>query len=265
MPIRLLLTLGLTLALLAAPLRAQDMDYGSVRLLRGEMLQDGSYQGALLFDLNPGWKTYWRAPGPNGLPPRLSWEGSRNVAQAVLSWPTPQVLDRDSAASVGYTGTAVLPLRLIPERPGPMTLSLQVDFGVCLDICIPATETLLARLDARDGPDSEAIAAALARVPHPGAGVQAVDCTLTPNDQGFAIEARIALDRPMSAPFAVIEYPDRNMSAEVASLRSDGRQIALSARLRNWGGGPAFVARDDLTLTLIGPDRAVEIRGCTAG
>ncbi len=48
---------------------AQNLDYGSVKLLKGWQAEDGSYQVALEFTLNEGWKTYWRTPGPAGLPP----------------------------------------------------------------------------------------------------------------------------------------------------------------------------------------------------
>jgi suppressor for copper-sensitivity B len=30
--------------------------------------------------LGEGWKTYWRSPGDAGMPPRMDWSGSTNVA-----------------------------------------------------------------------------------------------------------------------------------------------------------------------------------------
>ena len=43
----------------------------------------------LRFTMAPGWKTYWRSPGDAGFPPEIKFDGSENVASAVLQYPTP--------------------------------------------------------------------------------------------------------------------------------------------------------------------------------
>src|SRR4051812_2876558 len=39
------------------------------------------------FRLAPGWHIYWRSPGDAGYPPTIAWDGSTNLAEAVLAWP----------------------------------------------------------------------------------------------------------------------------------------------------------------------------------
>src|SRR5208282_5554319 len=43
----------------------------------------------LEFELEPGWKIYWRSPGAAGFPPRLDWAGSQNLAGVAMAWPRP--------------------------------------------------------------------------------------------------------------------------------------------------------------------------------
>src|SRR2546430_15474315 len=80
--------LGFAATLLASSLaieaRAQDASpwqrdgHSAVRLLAG------SHSGAVLlggiaFQLQPGWKTYWRTPGDSGGPPRFDFSKSEKI------------------------------------------------------------------------------------------------------------------------------------------------------------------------------------------
>ena len=68
-----------------------DHDQTRVRLLAapgdgpsGEELRLG-----LQFELEPGWKIYWRTPGQAGITPELDWYGSDNLAAAEIRWSVP--------------------------------------------------------------------------------------------------------------------------------------------------------------------------------
>ncbi|MEM9757273.1 MAG: hypothetical protein AAF914_14825, partial [Pseudomonadota bacterium] len=69
----LALTLGLGLS--PAPITAQVVDLAEVvevRLIEGWRRDDGTHMAAVEIRMAPGWKTYWRAPGDGGIPPRLA-------------------------------------------------------------------------------------------------------------------------------------------------------------------------------------------------
>ena len=61
--------------------------------------------------LPPGWKTYWRQPMGNGIPPQFDWSGSKNVAQVQLHWPSPEVFETYGMKSAGYEGQVVFPVQ----------------------------------------------------------------------------------------------------------------------------------------------------------
>lgn len=101
--------------------------------------------------MKEGWKTYWRAPGPQGYPPRLDWTGSENVAGAEIVWPTPERFTILGYDSIGYKDGALLPLNVALEDPSkPAKLRLAVDYLTCADICIPQLAEL--SLDLPAGP-----------------------------------------------------------------------------------------------------------------
>jgi DsbC/DsbD-like thiol-disulfide interchange protein len=75
-----------------APSFAQP-DVFEVELREGWQMKNGSQMIAFHLALRDGWKTYWRAPGDNGIPPIFDWAGSRNVASVRFHWPRPEVFE----------------------------------------------------------------------------------------------------------------------------------------------------------------------------
>jgi DsbC/DsbD-like thiol-disulfide interchange protein len=155
----------------------------SVRLISGAPARDGTaevFRTGIEIRLQPGWKTYWRYPGDSGVPPRFDFAQSDNVAQVSVLWPAPQrFADGGGGNSIGYAGSVILPLRIVPRDPAkPVTLRLSLDYAVCEKLCIPAdAKVVLAPARARTSFDP-ALAASEARIPKPaslgGAGQLAV-------------------------------------------------------------------------------------------
>ena len=87
--IRRLAASALISAAMAAPALAGGGMESPARMeiLDGGMTARGTYMAALHLTLSDGWKTYWRAPGDAGIPPRLDWRGSRNLGDVAITWP----------------------------------------------------------------------------------------------------------------------------------------------------------------------------------
>ncbi|WP_029010474.1 protein-disulfide reductase DsbD family protein [Azospirillum halopraeferens] len=127
---------------------------------------------ALEVRLEPGWKTYWRTPGDAGLPPRVAWDGSENLREAVLSYPAPLRFTTLGIETVGYDGEVVFPVTALPAEAGrPLDLRATVDLLVCADLCIPERVDVALALPAgpaAPGPEANAVARAEAGVPGDG-------------------------------------------------------------------------------------------------
>jgi DsbC/DsbD-like thiol-disulfide interchange protein len=104
---------------LAGPLAARSPDdMVRISVLPGWRDADGTHMAALRFEMAEGWKTYWRAPGEAGIPPRFDWRGSRNLGAVEILWPTPQQTTTNGMRTIGYEHDLILPVRLTPARAG---------------------------------------------------------------------------------------------------------------------------------------------------
>ncbi len=253
------------LALCASPAFAQSQDevlQGA--LLSGWQMPDGRQMAALHLTLAPAWKTYWRAPGEAGIPPRFNWSGSQNVQAVALHWPSPAVFRLNGMQSIGYHDALVLPLEVTAIDPAqPIALHLRMDLGICEDICMPATLTLQADLSGPGAPNT-VIAAALAAAPLTAAeaGLQAMDCRITPIPDGLRIEASMTLPRQGTPETVVFETSDRSVWIDEAIASRDQGTLTATTELVPDKAAPFALDRSDLTVTVIGQGRSVEIKGC---
>jgi hypothetical protein len=271
LPIRALLV---ALALLVAPSGAGAGGSGGptgtvaeVDILPGWRTDNGTHMAALRVRLAPGWKTYWRAPGDGGIPPRFGWAGSRNLASVAFHWPRAEVYEINGMRSIGYYHELILPMELTPERPGaPISLRAEVELGVCEEVCVPLNVNVAADLSGPGSGDPR-ITAALANRPQTGAevGVGSVTCAVEPIRDGLRLTAQI--DMPQIGPdeVAVFELPDQRIWISESEGRRDGRHLMAASDVLPPSGGPFVLNRSDVRITVFGKNRAVELRGCAAG
>lgn len=128
--------------------------------------------GALVLELEPSWKTYWRSPGEVGIPPRFDWQGSDNLKEARHLWPAPDRFAAFGIENFGYEKRVVFPIEFTLDAPGePARIALNLDLLVCSDVCIPEKLSLDHELPLGrelDPASAEVISAALATIPSEG-------------------------------------------------------------------------------------------------
>ncbi|MGD9918188.1 MAG: protein-disulfide reductase DsbD domain-containing protein [Paenirhodobacter sp.] len=253
------------LLLAAAPLAAQDAPaplppgLEGAELLDGWQAPDGHRVAAIRIDLDPGWKTYWRTPGDAGVPPRIDFAGSHNVAGVKVIWPAPVVFDQNGLRTVGYHDEMILPLEITPADPSaPVRLNADLDMGVCHDICVPVQLELDADLDGPGAPDAE-IRAAMAAEPAPRPG--AAHCALEPIADGMRVTATIDMP-PAADEVALFELRSTPMWVSDSESYREGGQMIASAEFVPESGKPFALDPGDLRITVLSAAGAVQIDGC---
>ena len=97
----------------------------------------------LEYEMEPGWKTYWKSPGDGGFAQSISWENSTNVQNVNIQWPTPIEFEILGLTSLGYQNDVIFPLEIELEDELKNTyLNLHVNFLICKEVCIPGDATL---------------------------------------------------------------------------------------------------------------------------
>jgi len=159
---------------LAIEARAQDASpwqrdgHSAVRLLAGSR-SGAVLLGGIAFQLQPGWKTYWRTPGDSGVPPRFDFSKSENVEAVTVLWPAPTKFDDGAGGhSLGYHDQIVLPLRIVAKNADkPVMLRADINYAVCEKICIPVDANAELAFASVASTEDSALFAALDTVPKP--------------------------------------------------------------------------------------------------
>src|SRR5215217_2686696 len=140
--------LGLAAAVFASSLAAevhagdsspwQRDSHSAARLLAGSR-SGAVLLGGIAFQLQPGWKTYWRTAGDSGVPPRFDFSKSENIEAVTVLWPAPAKFDDGAGGhSLGYRDQIVLPLRIVTKNADKaVTLRAEINYAVCEKLCIP--------------------------------------------------------------------------------------------------------------------------------
>lgn len=264
----LLAALLLALPVLAAEARADlPADLARVEVVPGWQTESGTLMAGLRITLAPGWKTYWRAPGAAGIPPYVTWDGSRNVTAAAFHWPVPRVFDQGGMRSIGYDGQVLIPVEITPAAPGaPAHVAGRVEIGVCHDICVPMTLDFAADLPA-EGRRNGAIVAALVDRPLTGAeaGLTAAACRLVPSDDGLILTATLTLPPLGPGEVVVVEAADPALFVAEPEVARSGESLTATAEIIARDGAPLAVDRAGLRFTVLADGRAVDVQGCAAG
>jgi thiol:disulfide interchange protein DsbD len=111
---------------------------------------------ALRLKMEEGWHTYWRNPGDAGMATSIEWQLPEGFTAGPILWPIPQRIGEAPEVSYGYGGEVLLMTQITP--PGnisdgrEITLTANVSWLVCKELCIPGKGTLTLKLPVTSSP-----------------------------------------------------------------------------------------------------------------
>lgn len=250
--------------LLATSAQAQSLEeVASLDIIPGWQTADGTQIVGLRITLQPGWKTYWRAPGDGGIPPQISFDAGTQVAAAQFHWPVPEVFDQNGVRSIGYDSSVVLPLEFQIDDGEAFSLSGTLDIGVCKEVCVPVSlpfDTAVAPTGGRD----PAILAALLNRPLSAAeaSVASVTCRIMPSDDGISLSASITMPGAAGTQTVVIETNDPLVWVSEPDVTREGDVLTATSDLVHVSGEGFLLDRSGVRITVLGRGAAVDIQGC---
>ena len=255
----------LIFAILAAgPATAQN-NMAQINLLPGWRTADGTHMAAIQISLAEGWKTYWRAPGEGGIPPSFDWGASENISNVHVHWPRPEVFSSNGLKSIGYSYEVILPVEITPTVPDQaINANLDLHIGICRDICVPVSAQLSADFGTTQTDPVSAIQWAVDLRPDTQieAGVHNVTCKTEEIRDGIRLSA--TMDAPeLVSENIVVELSDSDVWVSEAQSARNGRNLTTVVEMVPPNAQPFALDPNQVRITLIGENRAVEILGCT--
>jgi len=270
LPVFLGFCASLGLALIGQAGRAQaaagpwlDQEQARLRLIAGD--QPGTtIRAGLQFEMRPGWKIYWRAPGDAGYPPSIDWAGSDNLAGTEVLWPVAHRFSLFGLETFGYSDEVVLPIDVRVERPGEaVRIRANVDYLICEAICIPRQATL--SLDLPPGtlassPEGALIDRYRALVPGDGTavGLTLREAVLVGDVSKPTLRVTALSATPFGTPDVLVEAPPGfSFGKPEVALRDGGTTAVVDLPVV---GAPAQAVLEGkrLTLTVTDGQRGME-------
>ena len=250
------------LTLFSLPVHAQAVpdDVARLGFDAGWRDSDGTHVVGLTIKLAPGWKTYWRAPGDGGIPPRFNWSGSKNVKGATVHFPVPEVSIINGIRTIGYRDSVTFPIRFRTlDAIEPVQLRGEVEIGVCQEICLPVTLRFQAVLPAK-GKATAHLARMMKDRPEPGGQMT---CDIAPIADGLRLVATTSLPTMGADEVVVIETSEAGVWVSNAVTTRNGQKISAAVEMVPPSAKPFALARSDVRMTVLSNGRAVEILGCS--
>lgn len=183
--------------------------------------------------LAKGWKTYWRSPGDSGIPPRFNWQGSTNVNRVTVMWPVPMAFDSGGFLTWGYEDEVIYPMQVeLKEAGKPLSLKLNVDFGVCEDICIPFKQSFALDLPATTASPSlmsAALESTVARVPKSADETPEIDTMTMAVQADNSLEFTAVSSSEFKDPLLILEGEDGDFfNVQGVSISADHKTARFS-------------------------------------
>ena len=241
-----------------------DQEQARLRLIAGDVAGETIHVG-LQFEIQPGWKIYWRSPGDAGYPPSIDWAGSDNLAGAEMLWPVAHRFSLFGLETFGYSDEVVLPIDVRVERPGEaVRIQANVDYLICEAICIPRQAMLSLDLPpstaAASSPEGALIDQYRALVPGDGTavGLTLIEAVLVGDMNKPTLRVTALSATPFETPDVLVEAPPGfSFGKPEVALRDGGTTAVVDLPVV---GAPAQAVLEGklLTLTVTDGQRGME-------
>ncbi|PDS77718.1 protein-disulfide reductase DsbD domain-containing protein [Rhizobium sp. L43] len=185
-----------------------DNEGGRMRLVALAPDAGGKIRAALQIEPKPGWITYWKEPGGNGIPPQVTIAAGSGVSLDAIAYPVPKHFFNGAIEDIAYDAPVTLPLSLTAAGKGPVEIDAAAFIGICRDICIPFQANFQLKL---------------------GPAIQS-----HPQEEAILQAADASLPKPPSADFDVTAH----------AMSPDGKVLSLTLVLPGEGKGEAKAAPD---------------------
>ena len=202
---------------------------GRMRLVALPADGNGHIRAGLQIEPKPGWITYWREPGNNGIPPQITVAPQSGVTLDAISYPVPKLISNGKVEDIGYDAPVTLPLSLTASKAGPVLFDATAFIGICKDICIPFQAQFSLKIGAAaiSRPQEEMILqSASARLPEaPSADFEIMAYAMSPDLKQLSLKITLPEDGS-GTPDIIVTGPSGDAFTKQMNTARGGKAYA---------------------------------------
>lgn len=240
--------------------------FGDISIIDNLIYQDDAIIFGLQINLKEGWKSYWRYAGTNGLPTIIRINGNNDLEKYTVLWPSPEVEENDYGISLIYKGEIIIPIIIQKTKAGyPSKVDLNLELGVCKEICIPVEKQLTFEINAQNRSFSEGIlTSALSQLPKDNLqlGLEPLICSTNINNNQLILDFSAKAPFAFDSSWALLEYNGKLLVIKKTKEIKQTQEITLKAELEVSKIQGIIVDRSKFVLHLISKDEAIIFTGC---
>jgi DsbC/DsbD-like thiol-disulfide interchange protein len=168
--------------------------------------------------------------------------------------------------SIGYENEVTIPLELTPSQDGTISLNARLHFGVCRDVCVPAVVDLQQALTPDMNNADANIQTALAATPVSAteADIAPANCSIETTANGPRIHVNVAAEMSGTNPAMIVEYSDQDVWIGTTKLKQNAANWQGITPYYDGRTTPQDISFENVRITLLTTDTALDIRGCSA-
>ncbi|MFL2822687.1 MAG: protein-disulfide reductase DsbD domain-containing protein [Paracoccaceae bacterium] len=184
--------------------------YGRISIIDDVIHEDETIVIGLNINLKEGWKTYWRHSGTTGLPTVINIKKIPDMEDFEILWPKPEVQENDGNISLIYKNEILIPIVIkLNNKNLPYLFKLNIDFGVCKNICIPVKKYLTFEIkNSKISSRKDTLENALNKIPKSSSDstLGNLSCSVNTNVRRSFLKFSTKLSDPFFESWSILEY-----------------------------------------------------------
>ena len=240
--------------------------FGEILIIDDFILEQDTAIFGISINLNEGWYSYWRHAGEIGLPTVIYFEYQPSLKGHKVYWPKPTVKDSKFGISFIYKENVTIPVLLhLSQKDLPLSLILNLEIGVCKDICIPIRKRIKIDLD-KLGSSSKVneLASVLADIKksHVKLNPKNWYCSIDMREENTFLDFNIKLSDEYINSIALLEYDKVLIDIIQIKEKIEDSDLSFSILMDESQLPNLVISKSKFTLHLLSEKKQASVFGC---
>ena len=240
--------------------------FGDILIVNDFIVEKDTTIFGISINLNEGWHSYWRHAGDIGLPTRIYFDYQPKLNGHKVFWPKPTVKDNDFGISLVYEENVIIPVLInVPKAELPLALMLNLELGVCKDICIPIKKRIKIDIDKPNRSlQRNHLRSVLAEIKKSQIKLHSKNfyCSIDMRQGNTFLDFNIKLPDEYSNSLAILEYDKDLIDVINIEEKIEGNSLIFSILMDQSQLSSFVISKSQFTLHFLSKKNQTSVFGC---